>query len=410
MHPFLTHDPVHLANQRVLVRLDLNVPLHDGRVTDDTRITRSLETLQDLIQCRAKIILIAHLGRPQTKSPETSLQQLIAPLEKILKQPVLFHADCVGPDTEKAVHELAPGQILLLENLRYHKGEEENDPHFCQQLARLADFYVNDAFSCSHRAHASVVGITAYLPAIAGRALEKEVKMLAQILMQPKRPIMAIVGGSKVSSKLALLAHLVKKVDYLVIGGGMANTFMASQGQPIGQSLVEPSLFAAASEILDLAPKQSCQIILPQDVRVTVDLKIGCASREIRCDQILPSEKIADIGHVTVELIKNALEKCHTVVWNGPVGVFEMPPFDHGSRTLGQLISQYTRQNGLISVAGGGDTLACLTPGNVGNDFTYTSTAGGAFLEWLEGKTLPGIAALEASFDDQKSISLGSIV
>ncbi|AIK96710.1 phosphoglycerate kinase [Candidatus Odyssella acanthamoebae] len=380
MSSFLTLDQINVTQQNVLVRLDLNIPIRNQEVSDDTRITRALPTLNELIKKDARIIILSHFGRPKGQvNPEFSLQPVARLLTEYLDCPVHFASDCIGEAADFAIRNTPYGGIVLLENLRFHREEEQNDPYFAQQLAQLGDIFVNDAFSCSHRAHASVVGIGDYLPIVAGRAMQAELMALQSILKEPKRPLMTIAGGSKVSTKLELLTNLVSKVDYLVLGGGMANTFLLAQGTDIGESLAEPDLIEQAHTIIAKAQENNCTLILPQDY-ATPD----------------GAFKIMDIGVTSIRTIQSALDQCQTVVWNGPVGVFEVPPFDKGSVAIAHYIAQKTQEGKLVSVAGGGDTLACLNKAGVGDQLTYTSTAGGAFLEWLEGKTLAGISALLA--------------
>lgn len=396
MTQFLTLDDVDVSHKTVLVRADLNVPMQEGQVTDLTRIERLIPTINELKDRQAKIILMSHFGRPKGQpSKEYSLKALLPALSKAFGQNVRFASDCIGPVAERAVTELQPGQILLLENLRFHGEEEKNDETFAMELASLGDIYVNDAFSCSHRAHASVVGITHYLPSLAGRGMQAELEALTRVLENPKRPVMAIVAGSKISTKLDLLKNLVQKVDYLVVGGGMANTFLSSLGHPIGQSLCETQLVETASHILDQAKSVGCKVILPVDVAVTTDIKASNPRHVVPISHVQDFDKIVDIGAETVAYISSKLSTCATVVWNGPVGIFEIPPFDVGSTAIAKAIADITTKGALISVAGGGDTLAALAHAGCGGAFTYTSTAGGAFLEWLEGKALPGVVALE---------------
>ncbi|MBW8310119.1 MAG: phosphoglycerate kinase [Candidatus Paracaedibacteraceae bacterium] len=380
MSLFLTLDQVNVTQQNVLVRLDLNIPLKNQMVSDDTRLVRALPTLHELIKKNARIIILSHFGRPEGQiNPEFSLQPIARILKQYLDCLINFGSDCVGEAANFAIRHTPYGGMVLLENLRFHPQEEQNDPQFAQQLANLGDIFVNDAFSCSHRAHASVVGIGDYLPVVAGRAMEAELKALQSILGNPNRPLMAIVGGSKVSTKLELLTNLISKVDYLVLGGGMANTFLLAQGIDIGESLAEPDLVEQARTIMAKAQENKCTLILPQDYATPDD-----------------AFKIMDIGATSIHTIQSALDHCQTVVWNGPVGVFEVSPFEKGSMAIAHYIVQRTQEGKVVSVAGGGDTLACLNKAGVGDQLTYTSTAGGAFLEWLEGKNLPGIRALLA--------------
>lgn len=393
MIPFLTLDDAIVTHQNVLIRLDLNLPLQEGRITDATRIERCLPTIEELSQKGAKIVILSHFGRPKGKTNDAfSLAPIADSFKDYTPIPVHFVHDCIGSQVQEAIKTLKAGEILLLENLRFYEGEEGNDLEFARQLSMLGDLYVNDAFSCSHRAHASVVGIPQFLPSYGGRAMEAEYKALRSILIDTTPPVMAIIGGSKVSTKLDLIHNLIPKMDYLVIGGGMANTFLKAQGIPIGVSLVEDSMIPTAQEILKAAKLAGCQLILPRDVCVTKDLKPNTGHEVVDVHDIQENQIIADIGPQTVLEICTALDSCQTVVWNGPVGVFEIPPFDEGSSQIARYIAKKTDQ-GLISVAGGGDTLAALKKANCG-PLTYTSTAGGAFLEWLEGKTLPGLATL----------------
>jgi phosphoglycerate kinase len=398
MNTFLTLDDVDVSQKTVLVRADLNLPMQEGRVTDATRVERLLPTIKELIRRHARIILMSHFGRPKgQRRAEESLKHILPTLEKIFEQPVRFANDCVGPDATGLAKILQPGHILLLENLRFHEEEEKNDAAFARALASLGDIYVNDAFSCSHRAHASVVAITKFLPAIAGRGMQAELEALSQIMTKPERPLMAIVAGSKVSTKLELLQSLVKKVDFLVVGGGMANTFLKALGCPIGQSLCEAEMMDTARSILEIAKSFGCEVILPRDVAVTIEIKPQGARRIAAISDVQSKDRIVDIGELTIAAICLKLAACATVIWNGPVGIFEIPPFDVGSTEIAKGIAALTRQGTLRSVAGGGDTLAALAHAGCSDTFTYTSTAGGAFLEWLEGKNLPGVAALEAA-------------
>lgn len=398
MAQFLTLDDVDVSFKTVLVRADLNLPMQGGAVTDVTRVERLMPTIKELITRHAKIILMSHFGRPKGKPHEgDSLKNLLPTLEQVFGQPVQFAKDCIGPEAMALAQNLQPGEILLLENLRFHDGEEKNDATFAKALASLADIYINDAFSCSHRAHASVVAITQNLPAIAGRGMQLELEVLGRVLGHPKHPLMAIVAGSKVSTKLGVLQNLIQKVDFLVVGGGMANTFLKALGFPIGQSLCELEMMDTAHSILKAAKISGCEVILPQDVVVTLDIKSESMRQSVSVLNVQPEDKIVDVGERTIETICSKLATCATVVWNGPVGVFEIPPFDVGSVEIARGIAELTQQGSLISVAGGGDTLAALAHAGCSEKLTYTSTAGGAFLEWLEGKTLPGVAALEAA-------------
>lgn len=378
MPSFLTLDQLNVTNQNVLIRLDLNIPTRNQSISDNTRIIRALPTLSELIRENAKVIILSHFGRPKGQIiPEFSLAPIARILHQYLDCPINFADDCIGEPAAFAVRNTPYGGIVVMENLRFHKGEEQNDSTFAKDLAVFGNVYINDAFSCSHRAHASVVGIANYLPTAAGRAMQAELQALQSILITPERPVMAIVGGSKVSTKLELLTNLVSKMDYLVLGGGMANTFLLANGKDIGNSLAEPDLADQARSIIQKAKQHNCTLILPEDY--------ASPDNEL---------KIMDIGSKTIQTIQSAINVCRTVVWNGPVGVFEVPPFDKGSIALAQYIAQRTQEKHLTSVAGGGDTLACLNKAGVSNQLTYTSTAGGAFLEWLEGKNLAGINIL----------------
>lgn len=393
MIPFLTLDEAIVTHQNILIRLDLNLPIQDGHIIDATRIERCLPTLKELLQKGAKIIILSHFGRPKGKvNPALSLEPIALALKEYIQAPIHFVSDCIGPDVQKAVQDLKSGEILMLENLRFYEEEEANSMDFARQLANLGHMYVNDAFSCSHRAHASIVGIPQFLPSYGGRAMEAELTALTRVLTSPKHPVMAIVGGAKVSTKLDLLHNLVPKMDYLVIGGGMANTFLKAKSIAIGASLVEEAMIPIAQDILKAAECTGCQIILPMDAQVTPELKPQGSHEIVDIYGVEDHHIIADMGPQTVGKIFECLDSCQTVVWNGPVGVFEIPPFDQSSIQIAQYIAHKT-EKGLTSVAGGGDTLAALHMAQCGS-FTYTSTAGGAFLEWLEGKILPGVAAL----------------
>ena len=396
MKQFLTLDDVDVSHKTVLIRADLNVPMQGALVTDLTRISRLIPTLKELVDHHAKVIIISHFGRPKGQpSEKESLKHLLPALSKAFKQPVSFSNDCIGDEAMTAAKALQPGQILLLENLRFHAGEEQNDPDFALELAKLGDIYVNDAFSCSHRAHASVVRLPLLLPSYAGRGMQAELEALTRVLTDPKRPLMAIVAGSKISTKLDLLHNLVQKVNYLVVGGGMANTFLSALGHPIGLSICEENMLDTANQIMTQAKSSNCRVILPTDVAVTTDIKASNPRHVVPISHVQDLDKIVDIGEETISHIRALLAACATVVWNGPVGIFEIHPFDAGSTAIARSIADQTKKGNLISIAGGGDTLAALAQAKCDKDFTYTSTAGGAFLEWLEGKTLPGVEALE---------------
>ena len=390
-----TLDGAQLRGKRVLVRVDLNVPVDDGKVSDLTRIERVVPTIREIAQMGGKVILLSHFGRPKGPDPKQSLKPVAAAVSQVLGRPVAFATDCVGPSAETAVAALRPGDILCLENTRFHNGEEKNDPQFAAELASLGDIWVNDAFSAAHRAHASTEGLGHDLPAYAGRAMEAELNALEKALEQPARPVMAIVGGAKVSTKLELLGNLIAKVDILAIGGGMANTFLAAQGREIGKSLAERDLLDTAREILDQAKTKRCEIVLPVDAVVARKLEAHAPSRVVGADAVSADEMILDIGPRTVEHIVSALARSKTLLWNGPVGAFELEPFDNGTIEVAEAAAELTQAGKLVSVAGGGDTVAALNAAGATGRFTYVSTAGGAFLEWLEGKTLPGVEVLK---------------
>jgi phosphoglycerate kinase len=391
-----TLELLNASNKRILVRLDLNLPLYQGKITDLTRLQKSLPTIRELVAQNAKVIILTHLGRPKGIEKSLSLAPIADALrEALAPTPVFFCETSQGPQVRDAIDALQGGQVLLIENIRFVEGEEKNDPVFIQELASWGDAYVNDAFSTAHRAHASTEGIAHFLPHYAGRLMEAEIKALTLALETPRRPLMAIVGGSKISTKLPLLENLISKVDLLVIGGGMANTLLAAKGVNIGGSLYEPDLLKAAQSLLKNAPA----ILLPEDVVVAQDLN-NPLSYDVRAlTEIQANEKIFDLGPCTCTLILEKMAKCHTLLWNGPLGVFEVPPFDQATNQVAQGAARLTRDGSLTSIAGGGDTLAALSHAGALQDFTYVSTAGGAFLEWIEGKTLPGIAALLQPFD-----------
>jgi len=395
MTAFKTLDDLDPRGKRVLVRVDLNVPIDGGVVTDATRITRILPTIRDLADRGGQVILLAHFGRPKGHDPKDSLRPVAHELAHRLGRPVHFAADCVGSEAEQAVASLKDGEVLCLENTRFHAGEEKNDPAFVAGLAKLGDVYVNDAFSAAHRAHASTEGLAHVLPAFAGRTMQAELEALDKALGKPKRPVIAIVGGAKVSTKLDLLGNLVGKVDALVIGGGMANTFLHAQGVPVGKSLCEKDLASTAREIMGKAEAARCAIILPVDATVAYHFAANAPHQNFGLDAIPADGMILDVGPQSIERIKAAMHDAATVVWNGPLGAFELAGFDTGTVALAQEVAARTKAGRMVSVAGGGDTVAALNQAGVANDFTYVSTAGGAFLEWMEGKVLPGVKALE---------------
>jgi len=394
MPEFATIDCLEPRGRRVLVRVDLNVPMKDGRVTDMTRIERAAVTLKELAGRGARVVVLSHFGRPKGKDPALSLQQLVQPLAGVLGRSVRFATDCIGPEAEAVVNALKDGDVALLENLRFHSGEEKNDPKFVDALACLGDLYVNDAFSAAHRAHASTEGLAHRLPTAAGRLMQAELEHLARALENPQRPVVAIVGGAKVSTKIDLLTNLVAKVNALVIGGGMANTFLHARGVDIGQSLAERDLADTAREVEQRAEAAACRILLPEDAVVADELKPGVPTRTVSVSAVPQRAKILDIGPKTAAVIEQQLGEARTLVWNGPVGAFEIPPFDAGTVRIARKAAELTKAGRLLSVAGGGDTVAALAAAGVEDQFSYVSTAGGAFLEWLEGKELPGVAAL----------------
>ena len=399
MTAFRSLDDIEVAGKRVLVRVDLNVPMREGAVGDTTRIDRVAPTLTELAARGAKVIVASHFGRPKGRSVAAmSLAPLAEPLSRALGDlPVRFVPDCVGAEAEAAVAALNPGDVALLENLRFHPGEEANDAAFANALARLADHYVNDAFSTAHRAHASTTAVAERLPSAAGRLMQAELEALGKALQAPERPVIAIVGGAKVSTKLALLANLIERVDRLVIGGAMANTFLHAQGIAIGTSLHEPDLATDARRIMGEASGAGCEIVLPTDVVVTREFREGAASEAVPTADVPQDGMILDLGPESCARIEAALADSRTLVWNGPLGAFEIVPFDRATTTCARAAARLTEAGQLLSVAGGGDTVAALQGAGVLGAFSYVSTAGGAFLEWLEGRTLPGVAALEAA-------------
>ncbi len=384
-----------LAGKRVLVRVDFNLPMRDGAVSDATRLERTAPCLRDLIGRGAKVIILTHLGRPKGASnPEFSLKPVAARLAEVLGQPVRFVEDCVGEVAEAASHDLKPGEIAMLENLRFHRQEEKDDPDFAAALARSGDVFVGEAFSCAHRAHASVHAITRLLPSYAGPLMNQEILALRAALEEPRRPTAAVVGGSKVSTKIPVLMNLVAKVDKLIIGGGMANTFLAAKGLDVGRSLCEHDLLDTACQIAVAAKEQGCEIVLPVDVVVASEFKEGAATQTVGVGEVPSDKMILDVGPASVAHLGHVIAGCRTLLWNGPLGAFEIAPFGKGTFALAEETGRLTRTGQLISVAGGGDTVAALNAAGVTDKFTYVSTAGGAFLEWLEGRTLPGVAAL----------------
>ena len=394
---FPTLDDADLAGKRVLVRVDLNVPMADGKVADATRIDRILPNIREIAQKGGKVILLSHLGRPKGRDLKYSLRPVAAELERQLGKKVAFAEDCIGEAAARAVAALAPGDVLLLENTRFYPEEEKNDPDFVGKLASLGDVYVNDAFSTAHRAHASTEGLAHRLPAFAGRTMQTELEMLTSKLAHPTRPLAAIVGGAKVSTKLELLGNLMRRVDYLFIGGGMANTFLAAGGRPIGKSLCEMDLADVARKIMADAEAARCEIVLPVDAIVAKRLAPHVECRAVEIDAIGPDDMILDIGPRSIAKVVGLLASARTLVWNGPFGAFEVPPFDTATMAIAKVTALLTQTGALESIAGGGDTIAALNQAGVFDDLTYVSTAGGAFLEWLEGKRLPGVEALRGA-------------
>ncbi|MCL2469239.1 MAG: phosphoglycerate kinase [Alphaproteobacteria bacterium] len=396
MPRFNTLDDLPLAGKTVLLRVDYNVPIKDGRITDLTRLERTLPTLLDLIKAGAKIVILSHFGRPKGKRQDSmSLRPVAQALSTLIKRPVAFAEDCKGEDVKKAVAALSSGEILMLENVRFYEGEEKGDPAFAQELAALGDVFVNDAFGAAHRAHASTTLLARLLPSAAGRLMQSELTALKDALDDPQHPVAALVGGSKISTKLDLLFNLVSKVDVLVLGGGMANTFLAAQGIALGRSLYEADMLEQAAKITQRAADAGCTILLPADVVVTTEIKEGEGSQTVNIDQIPQNKMVVDLGSQAIKTINETLARCKTVLWNGPLGVFEVKPFDHATNEVGRHIAALTKSGQLLSVAGGGDTIAAITHADLGDGISYISTAGGAFLEYLEGKTLPGVEALE---------------
>jgi phosphoglycerate kinase len=392
---FRTLDNIDVAGKRVLLRADLNVPVGDGKISDLTRLERLTLTIRELVGKGAKVIICSHFDRPKGKRvPTMSLAPIATALGDILQQRVRFAEDCVGVMAQQAVDRMARGDVLVLENTRYHAAEEKNDPAFAAELAKLADIYVNDAFSAAHRAHASTEGVAHLLPAYAGRLMQAELEALHAALEHPERPVSAIVGGAKVSTKLDLLGNLVAKVDILVIGGAMANTFLAAQGSQVGRSLQEAEMHPTALEILTRAKAAGCEIMLPTDAVVARELKPGVATQTVSVNAVPADAMILDVGPATVAALIQRLASLKTLVWNGPLGAFETPPFDAATTALAVAVAAATGRGALRSVAGGGDTVSALRHAGVLDKLSYVSTAGGAFLEWLEGKTLPGVAAL----------------
>ncbi len=390
-------DLVNISGKVALVRVDLNLPMQDGAITDDTRVRASMPTILELADKGAKVLLLAHFGRPKgARHSEKSLSMVVGAVQDVLGREVMFVPEIAGPIVAQSIGILRAGDIAILENTRFWPGEERNDPELAKAIAANGDFYVNDAFSAAHRAHATTEGLAHLLPAYAGRAMEAELKALEQALGNPARPVAAVVGGAKVSSKLDVLKHLVGQVDHLIIGGGMANTFLAAKGVAVGKSLCEHDLAATALDILTAAEASGCTVHLPYDVVVAKEFAANPPSlRTCNVHEIAPDEMILDIGPAAVEALADVLKTCRTLVWNGPLGAFETQPFNAATEALAKTAAALTREGSLTSVAGGGDTVAALNQAGCAGDFSYVSTAGGAFLEWMEGRELPGVAALE---------------
>ncbi|MCK9918821.1 phosphoglycerate kinase [Microbacteriaceae bacterium K1510] len=395
MTNFRTLDHVDVKGQRVLVRVDLNVPVENGVVTDATRIERAAPAITEIADKGGKVILLSHFGRPKGRDPKDSLKPVAAEVAHVLKRPVKFADDCIGEVAEKAVAAMKPGDILCLENTRFYPGEEKNDPQFVAALAKLGDLWVNDAFSAAHRAHASTEGLGHLLPAYAGRSLQAELEALGKALDHPTRPVAAIVGGAKISSKLDLLGNLLQRVDVLIIGGAMANTFLMAQGKSVGRSLVERDLIDTAQKIMDEAKAAGREIVLPVDAVVAEKLEAHAPSRVVSVDDVEDKDMILDIGPRSIEQAISVLARVKTLVWNGPFGAFEVEPFDNGTVEVAEAAAELTAAGKLVTVAGGGDTVAALNVAGVVERFTYVSAAGGAFLEWMEGKALPGVEVLK---------------
>jgi phosphoglycerate kinase len=395
MSAIRTLDQAAVSGKRVLLRVDLNVPMENGRVADTTRLERVAATITEIADKGGKVILLSHLGRPKGRDPKLSLKPVAREVGRIIGRPVAFAEDCVGELAESAVNALRPGDILCLENTRFHPGEEKNDPDFVARLARLGDIFVNDAFSAAHRAHASTEGLAHKLLAYAGRSMQAEIEALTRAFEQPERPLAAIVGGAKISTKLDLLGNLLEKVDVLLIGGAMANTFLAAQGKPVGKSLAEHDLLPTARDILVKARERRREIVLPVDAVVAEKFAAHAPSRVVEVDKVGPDDMILDIGPRTVEHVVSVLARSKTLVWNGPFGAFEFQPFDNGTIEVAEAAAELTSVGKLVTIAGGGDTVAALNAASVAKRFSYVSTAGGAFLEWLEGKALPGVEVLK---------------
>ena len=394
MSAFRTLDQADVKGKRVLIRVDLNVPMENGQVSDDTRLRAAAPTISEVSLKGGKAILLSHFGRPKGRDEKQSLKSVVPALAKAVGKPVTFANDCIGADAERAIAAMKAGDILVLENTRFHAGEEKNSPDFVAALAALGDVYVNDAFSAAHRAHASTEGLAHKLPAFAGRSMQMELETLGRVLEKPDRPVAAIVGGAKISTKLELLGNLLSKVDFLIIGGAMANTFLAAGGKPVGKSLVENDMIDTARKIGGDATAKGCELVLPLDVVCAKKFEANAPSRVASLDSVAADEMILDIGPRSIDLAISTLGRSKTLVWNGPFGAFELEPFDTGTNEVAEAAAELTTAGKLVSVAGGGDTVSALNKAGAADRFSYVSTAGGAFLEWLEGKPLPGVEAL----------------
>lgn len=395
MSKIRTIDDLDVAGKRVLLRADLNVPMKDGVVTNTNRLDRTAPTVNELAGRGAKVIILSHLGRPKgEKNPEFTLKPVAEAMSKACGRPVGFATDCIGPEAEKVVNAMKNGDVVMLENVRYYKQEEKNDAEFAKKLAALGDFLVSDAFSCAHRAHASVEAVARIIPAAAGRLMEAELKALEGALENPKKPVAAVVGGAKISTKMDVLGNLIAKVDVLIIGGAMANTFLMAQGIKVGKSLVEADMLDNARSVMEKAKKAGCEIVLPKDAVVAAEFKEGAKGTTVALDAIPADQMILDVGPQSVADQIKRLDSCKTLLWNGPLGAFEVKPFDSGTNAVAKHAAKLTKEGKLLSVAGGGDTVSALKNAGTQKEFSYVSTAGGAFLEWMEGKILPGVAVL----------------
>ncbi|MFL1780358.1 Phosphoglycerate kinase [Candidatus Hepatincolaceae symbiont of Richtersius coronifer] len=405
---FVTLEDLEVKGKKVLIRVDVNVPMKDGKITNDDRIVKSAPTIKELSDKKAKVIVISHLGRPAGKGyeEEFSLKPVALALEKAVGKKVAFAKDCIGEETKKLIDKMEDGEILMLENVRFYAEESKNDPKFTAKLAELGDLYISDAFSAAHRAHSSTEGLAHLLPHAAGRLMEAELKALEQALGNPKKPVLAIIGGAKISTKLDVLHNLVKKVDYIIVGGGMANTFLYAKGNDIGKSLCEKNMKDECLKIIEEAKRHNCTLVLPVDARIALTLEKNVTTKNIMHGSLPEGYEIFDSGDQSIESFINLIKNVKTLIWNGPLGVFEVTPFDTATFSLAKAAAALTKEGKLVTIAGGGDTVSALQIAGVYNDFTYVSTAGGAFLEWMEGKQLPGVICLEK--DDNKKDKQGT--